>query len=55
MSRASEHFKAEMLLKFRANHRAQQRPAETLESDTAELAARIEALGRGHQQLKEGP
>jgi hypothetical protein len=41
---AFEQFKTTTLLQFRANHRAQQRPAETLEADTAELEARIEAM-----------
>lgn len=39
-----ESYKTATLLQFRANHRAQQRPVETLEDDTAELEARLEAV-----------
>lgn len=38
-----ERFKIDTLLRFRANHRADKRPADTLESDTDLLAARIDA------------
>lgn len=37
-----ERIKADTLLRFRANHRADRRPGETLESDTAALATRID-------------
>lgn len=45
MTRAGfDQFKTATLLQFRANHRAQQRPPETLEGDTAELEARLDAV-----------
>lgn len=37
-----ERLKADTLLRFRANHRADRRPAETLESDTDLLARRFD-------------
>lgn len=37
-----ERLKADTLLQFRANHRADRRPAETLEGDTALLAQRFD-------------
>lgn len=37
-----ERLKTDTLLRFRANHRADRRPAETLESDTDLLAQRFD-------------
>lgn len=45
MTRAGfEQFKTATLLQFRANHRAQRCPPETLESDTAALEVLLEAV-----------
>lgn len=44
MSEAFDKFKIVTLLNFRANYRAQGRPAATLEAETAELEARLDAI-----------
>lgn len=44
VSTAAEQLEIEMLLRFRADHRAQRRPAGALESDMAPLEARLDAL-----------
>lgn len=44
MADAFESFKTATILQFRAAHRRDRRPAETLDSDTAELDARLELI-----------
>lgn len=45
-----EQFKIARIMQFRANHRAQRRPAETLESDTLEFERRLDAVRNIVQQ-----